>query len=100
MACCLPTCAQGLSAPVMGNSGYGIFGVFWLLFCVLCAWGALALLVSLFPHRTLGSFGVPPAGHVLVALFGGGITFGGTTGGNVRQLIKLLVIFGLGMFFY
>ena len=54
------------------------------------------MLVSLL-HTDLGSFGVPPAGHVLVALFGGGITFG-TTGGNVRQLIKLLVIFGLGMF--
>ena len=33
---------------------------------------------------------------VLLALFGGSITFG-TTGGNVRQLIKSLVIFGLGM---
>ena len=53
VACCLPTCAQGLSAPVMENSGNGIFWVFWLLFCVLCAWGALALLVSLL-HTRLG----------------------------------------------
>ena len=50
---CLPTCAQGLSAPVMGNSGYGIFWVFWLLLCVLCAWRVLALLVSLL-HTRLG----------------------------------------------
>ena len=53
VACCLPTCAQGLSAPVMENSGNCIFWVFWLLFCVLCAWGVLALLVSLL-HTRLG----------------------------------------------
>ena len=53
VACCLPTCAQGLSVPVMGNFGYGIFWVFWLLFCVLCAGGLLALLVSLL-HTGLG----------------------------------------------
>ena len=74
VACCLPTCAQGLSAPVMGNSGNGIFWVFWLLFCVLCAWGALALLVSLL-HTRLGflwcascwtrPFGVVQWGHYL-----------------------------------
>ena len=28
VACCLPTCAQGLSVPVVGNSGYGIFWFF------------------------------------------------------------------------
>ena len=32
VACCLPTCAQGLSVPVMVNSGIGIFGAFGLLF--------------------------------------------------------------------
>ena len=53
VACCLPTCAQGLSVPVMGNSGYGIFWVFWLLFCVLCAGRVLALLASLL-HARLG----------------------------------------------
>ena len=78
---------QGLSAPVMGNSGYGIFWVFWLLFCVMCAWGVLALLISLL-HTSLGFFWCAscwtrPFGRCSV----GGITFG-ITGGNVRQLIK------------
>ena len=41
-----------------------------------------------------GYIGVPPAGHAFQAEVGGGITFV-TTGGNVRQLIKLpTVIFG------
>ena len=51
VACCLPTCAQGLSVPVMGNSGNGILGAFWLLFCVLCAWEVLVLLVLLLRTR-------------------------------------------------
>ena len=38
--------------PVMGNSGNGIFWAFWLLFCVLCAWGVLVLLASFFAHKT------------------------------------------------
>ena len=83
----MPTCAQGLSVPVMGNSGNGIFLAFWLLFCVLCAWGGASFAGLLFCTQDLGYFGVPPAGHVFLALFGGGITFV-TTGGNVRQLIK------------
>ena len=53
VACCLPTCAQGLSIPVVGNFEYGIFWVFWLLFCVLCVGGFFALLVSLL-HTGLG----------------------------------------------
>ena len=56
VACCLPTCAQGSSVPVMENAVCGVFlgreGAFWLLF------GA-----------------VPPAGHALWAEVGGGITF-------------------------
>ena len=48
VACCWPTCAQSLSVPVMGNSGSCILGAFWLLFCVLCAWEVLVLLVTLF----------------------------------------------------
>ena len=34
VACCLPTCAKGLSVPVMGNSGIGIcFGSWASLWC-------------------------------------------------------------------
>ena len=51
VACCLPTCAQGSSVPVMGNASFGVFGVFWLLFGVLCVWGVLASLVSLLCTR-------------------------------------------------
>ena len=49
VACCLPTCAQGLSVPVTGDFGFG-FGVFWafcLLLSVLYIWGLLVFLVSL-----------------------------------------------------
>ena len=38
VACCLPTCAQGLSVPVMGNFGSGFFWALGLLFGVLCIW--------------------------------------------------------------
>ena len=53
VACCLPTCAQGLSAPVMGNSETGFFCFFFgFFFCVLCAYGeVLVLLVSLLCTR-------------------------------------------------
>ena len=51
VACCLPTCAQGSSGPVMGNVSYGVFGFFWFLLGVLCIWGVLALLVSLLFSR-------------------------------------------------
>ena len=37
VACCFPTCAQGLSAPVMGNSRNGIFWFFLAsLLCLVC----------------------------------------------------------------
>ena len=53
MACCLPTCAQGCSFPVMGDSrvGFGMFLVFWFLLSVLCIWEVLVLLVSLLRTR-------------------------------------------------
>ena len=45
--------------------------------------------------QDLGYIGVLPARHAFWAEVGGGITFG-TSGGNVRQLIKLpTVIFGI-----
>ena len=55
VACCLPTCAQGLSVPVVGNVGYGIFWFFWLLFGALCTFGVLALLVYPLWCTRLGS---------------------------------------------
>ena len=55
VACCLPTCAQGSSGPVMGNVGSGVFWVFWLLFSVLCMWRVLALLVDPLLCTRLGS---------------------------------------------
>ena len=51
VACCLPTCAQGSSVPVVGNVSSGVFGFFWFLLRVLCIWGLLALLVSLLCTR-------------------------------------------------
>ena len=51
VACCLPTCAQGSSDLVMGNTINGVFWVFWFLLGVLCIWGVLALLVSLLCTR-------------------------------------------------
>ena len=38
LACCLPTCAQVLSVPGMGNFGFGVFWAFWFLFGVLRVW--------------------------------------------------------------
>ena len=52
VACCLPTCAQGLSVPVMGISGNGVVWAFWLLFCVLCAWGGASLASPPVVHKT------------------------------------------------
>ena len=45
VACCLPTCAQGSSVPVMVNAVCDVFGLFGLLFGALCILGVLALLV-------------------------------------------------------
>ena len=51
VACCLPTCAQGSSVPVMGNVFPGVFWVFWFLLGILCIWGVLVFLVSLLCTR-------------------------------------------------
>ena len=70
-ACCLPTCAQGSSVPVMGNVVF-----FWFLLGVLCILGVLALQVSpFFCVQGFGHIGVPPALHALWAEVGGGIPF-------------------------
>ena len=51
VACCLPTCAQGSSVPVMENAVFGVFWAFWFLLGALCIWGVLVLLVSLLGTR-------------------------------------------------
>ena len=45
VVCCLPTCAQGFSVPVMGNGCFNTFWVLWELLGALCVWGILVLLV-------------------------------------------------------
>ena len=72
VACCLASCAQGLSAPVTGD-------------CVFC-WPPCYV-------QNLGYFGVPHTGHALWAWFGWSITFI-TSWENAWQLIKLANIFG------
>ena len=54
VACCLPTCAQGLSVPVMENSGNGIFwGLLASLLCLVCLGGEGASFAGLlFAHKT------------------------------------------------
>ena len=39
VACCLPTCAQGSSVPVMENVASGVSWALWLLLGVLCVCG-------------------------------------------------------------
>ena len=45
VVCCLPTCAQGFSVPVVGNGGFSSFWVWWELLGALCVWRMLVLLV-------------------------------------------------------
>ena len=45
VVCCLPTCAQDFSVPVMGNLGFSSFWVLWKLLGALCVWGIQVLLV-------------------------------------------------------
>ena len=45
VVCCLPTCARGSSATVMGNWGFCTFWVLWGLLGVLCVRGMPVLLV-------------------------------------------------------
>ena len=68
VACCLPTCAQGSSVPVMGNFGFGVFLAFWLLFGVLCIW---RVLVCLFPCCVQG-FGLHWCASCWTRPLGGG----------------------------
>ena len=52
VACCLPTCAKGLSVPVMGNSGNCVFlGFLASLLCLVFLWEVLVLLVPLLRTR-------------------------------------------------
>ena len=39
VACCLPTCAQGSSVPVMENALHGVFFFFLIFSLVSCAYG-------------------------------------------------------------
>ena len=77
MACCLPTCAQGSSVPVMGNA---LHGVFFLVFFLGFSW----CLVHMESPSLAGLPVVYKAwatqvclllGHALWAEVGGGITF-------------------------
>ena len=54
VACCLPTCVQGCSFPVMVNFGVwvGIFWVLWFLLGVLCTWGSFGFAELPVVYRT------------------------------------------------
>ena len=58
VACCLPTCAQGSSVPVMVNTVIGVFWAFWFL-------------LGVFVHMESSGLSVPTAGHALWAEVGG-----------------------------
>ena len=97
VACCLPTCAQSISVPVMGNLGFGFFfGCLASLWC-FCACGECQFCWTPFRVQNLGYFGVLPTGHVRWAEVGGGITFV-TSGDNAWQLMKLLVSISVGTY--
>ena len=97
MACCLPTCAKGSSVPVMGNTGNGIL-VFFLasLLCLVCL-GSASFAGLPYAHKTWVT---------LVCLLLDTSFWRCSVGalplepleGMSGQLIKSLVIFGLGMF--
>ena len=75
MVCCLPTCAQGCSFPVMGD-----FCVWFGIFFLVSSWclvhmGSFGFAELPVVHINLGYFGVPPSGHALWAEVGWGITF-------------------------
>ena len=55
MACCLPMCAQGSSAPVMKNAGNGVCLGFLAALQCLVRMGVLALLVFSLVFTGLGS---------------------------------------------
>ena len=93
-ACCLPTCAQGLSVPVTGDFGFGFgdFWAIWLLPGVLYMWGLLVFFWPPYHVQNLGYFGAPRTGHALWALLGRDITFL-SSWKHAWQLIKLHIIF-------
>ena len=51
VACCLPTCAQGSSVPVMGVLGLGCFGLLASLLCLVCM-GSAGLASPTAVHKT------------------------------------------------
>ena len=80
VACCLPTCAQGSSVPVMRNAVFGVFLGF--LFFFLCAYGEyqfyslpvvykiwvvkVCLLLEMpFGQRSVGALPWQPPGRIL-----------------------------------
>ena len=73
VACCLPTCAQGSSVPVMENVSDGVFWVFWFLLYILYIWGVLVFLVSLLCTRLgllrCASYRTCPFGRVRLGLY-------------------------------
>ena len=75
VACCLPTCAQGSSVPVMGNVSDGVFLGFFGFFLVSCAYGESLFFWSPCYVQDLGYLGVPHTGHALLVEFGWGFTF-------------------------
>ena len=92
VVCCLPTCAQGFSGPVMGNGGLAPFG-----FCGgslgSCVYGEYWFCWS-FPSYSqgLGYGGVLFAGHAFWAEVGGDISFV-TLGEFLGSLKKVLLCF-------
>ena len=54
VACCLPTCAQGRSFPVVRDFGvgFGIFFCFFGFFSVSCAYGSFGLAELPFVYKT------------------------------------------------
>ena len=77
VACCLPTCAQGCSFPVMEDFcvGFGIFCFFLVSSWCLVHMGSSSFCWSPCCVQDLGYLGVPPGGHALWAEVGGGIIF-------------------------
>ena len=60
VACCLPTCAQGSSVPVMGNAVFGVFWAFWLLLGTLvhmesASFASLPVVDKPFGRRSVGA---------------------------------------------
>ena len=88
VACCLPTCAQGSSVPVMGNAASGVFLCFLASSrCLVCMGGA-CLASPPVVHETWVAKGVPLTKRAPRAKVGRGIIFV-TPGENVWQLMKL-----------